>query len=332
MKLYKYSLFLLAGAALFASCDDKEATQPTAAISVDKYVYDVNESMTLRFIGSADNVVVYPGDEDQDYELRDQSNTGLVVNKGLLTYAYQKPGIYHVVCVATNHEDAGKSFLQDTTSVWIKVIDEVVDIDKLSATAVIYDEVYADQINDTDWMLPIPRKLRYNKKDVTVNLKKQKLGFYIESSTTTVETRDLDDETSEYGLHNSSKYYDLEKNLHIRTTSSSGMTREYNLFTLNYGEFKTISIGGVTGKLERTEYDYSYYWVDAELPADGVRTALPVEFTLYDPETEKVYVGDKEVNSGDVFDFTEPVTFRFVVTEPGREHIKVESTCVVTVN
>jgi len=43
MKITKYPIMLLAGvAAMFASCDDKEATQPTAAISVDKYHYEVN--------------------------------------------------------------------------------------------------------------------------------------------------------------------------------------------------------------------------------------------------------------------------------------------------
>ena len=84
MKFQKFPIFLLAGAALLlASCEDETAEQPTAAISVDKYKYEVNESMTLRFIGNADNVVVYPGDQNHDYELRDQSNIGLVVNKGI---------------------------------------------------------------------------------------------------------------------------------------------------------------------------------------------------------------------------------------------------------
>lgn len=316
---------------MFASCDDKEATQPVAAISVDKYVYDVNESMTLHFIGNADNVVVYPGDESQDYELRDQSNTGLVVNKGLLTYAYQKPGVYHVVCVATNHEDAGNSLLTDTTSVWVRVIDEVVDIDKLSAPAVIYDEVYATAVNAEDWMLPLPRKLRYNKKDVTVNLKKQKLSFYIASATTTVEARVMENEEDEYTLHTKNTTYNLEDNWHFRTTSSSGMTREYNLFTLNYGEFKTFKLAGVTGKVERTEFDYSYYWIDMQVAEGTDLTSLPVDFTLYDPDTEKVFVGDREIASGDAVDFTEPVTFRFEVIKPGRPDVKVESTCVVTV-
>lgn len=329
MKLYKYSLFLLAGAAMFASCDDKEATQPTAAISVDKYVYDVNESMTLRFIGNADNVVVYPGDEKQDYELRDQSNSGLVVNRGLLTYAYEKPGIYHVVCVATNLEDAGRSVMVDTTSVWVTVVDEVVDIDGLAATFTYY-EIPGTAVNATDWMLALPRKFRYNNKDVPVNLKKHKLNFDIASTTTTVEMRTLENEDEEYTLYTANGSYNLENNLHLLTTSSSGMHREYNLFTLTYGEFKTFSLAGVKGTLDRSEFDYSLISINMTLPAGTDLQAVPVEFTLYDDAAEKVYVGDQEIHSGDVLDFTEPVTFRFVVTKSGYEHVKAESTCVVT--
>lgn len=315
---------------MFASCDDKEATQPTAAISVDKYVYNVNESMTVRFIGNADNVVVYPGDAKQDYELRDQSNTGLVVNKGLLTYAYEKPGTYHVVCVATNTEDAGKSVMVDTTSVWVRVIDEVVDIDGLSATFTYY-EIPGTAVNDTDWKLALPRKFRYNKKDVPVNLKKHKLVFNIASVTTEIGMRTLENEEEEYTKYSTNGSYNLENNLHLKTTSSSGMHREYNLFTLSYGEFKTFTLAGVKGTLVRSEFDYSYSTIDMTLPSGTDLTALPVNFTLYDPANEKVFIGDQEINSGDAVDFTEPVTFRFVVTKPGYEHITAESTCVVTV-
>ena len=190
MKITKYSIMLLAGvAAMFASCDDKEATQPTAAISVDKNHYEVNESMQLRFIGNADNVVVYPGDETHDYELRTEANSGLVVNKGLLTYAYQKPGIYHVVCVATNHEDAGNSLLSDTTSVWVTVTDDVNTIKDVSVNVLNINEVYADLMNDKDWRLALSRKVLYKGKDVNVALRNQRLSIYQDSPSASVVVR-----------------------------------------------------------------------------------------------------------------------------------------------
>lgn len=77
----RYIFPLMAFALVMASCEDDKAEKPTAAISIDKTTLEINESMMVRFHGSADNVVVYTGDTDHDYELRDQSNTGLVVNK-----------------------------------------------------------------------------------------------------------------------------------------------------------------------------------------------------------------------------------------------------------
>lgn len=331
MKSLRYPLLLSVVTLALTGCSDNEAEQPTAAISVDKTEYEINESMTLRFVGSANDVVVFPGDEDHDYELRAESNTGLVVNKNLFTYSYSRPGVYHVVCVASNNDDFGKSLLSDTTSVWIRVTDDNTAITSISDPSVLYDEVFAKAINDTDWLLAIPRKVRYNKRDVNVNLRRQRLNIEGASSAMTIELKDLADDAAEYAEYNSRTNYNLEQNLAIRTHSSSGLSRDYRLYTLNYGEFNTFTAAGVKGTIVRTEYDYSYYTIDIEAAAGTDLGAVPVTFTLYDSNTEKVYVGDREVHSGDVLDFTGPVTFRFVVSEPGNDAIKLESTCVVTV-
>ena len=58
--------------AAFTACEDDEATQPHAAMSVGKYIYDTNETMKIHFTGSAENVVIYTGDTDHDYELRER--------------------------------------------------------------------------------------------------------------------------------------------------------------------------------------------------------------------------------------------------------------------
>ena len=107
--MIKNSLFLLYSlsiAWLLAGCadDNQEARQPKVEVSVDNRQLTVNESMTLRFGGVADQVVVYTGDKDHQYELRDSSNTGFVVNKQLFTYSYATPGTFKVVCVATTYD------------------------------------------------------------------------------------------------------------------------------------------------------------------------------------------------------------------------------------
>lgn len=320
MKRYIFPL-LMAGV-LFVACEDDTATQPTAAIYVDNATVDVNESVTIHFSGSADNVVVYTGDEEHDYELRDQSNYGLVVNKGFMTYSYSTPGVYKVVCVATNHEDVGRSLLSDTCSVYIKVIDDITEIEKLSAPQMLYDEVFATQVNDVDWLLPLPRKIRYKTSNPSVSLS-QKLKFYIPSLTTEVY---IDGE-----VFDSNKRYNLADCHEIQTRSHEGSVRNYKLHTLNYGEFKTFSLAGVSGTIDRTEYDYSYYEINLELPAGTDVTALVPEFTLY-AENEVPYIGDRLQQSGvTTVDFTNPVTYRFVVTDADNPDVKLESTCVVTV-
>ena len=332
MKITKYPIMLLAGvAAMFASCDDKEATQPTAAISVDKYHYEVNESMQLRFIGNADNVVVYPGDENHDYELRTEANSGLVVNKGLLTYAYPKPGVYHVVCVATNHEDAGNSILSDTTSVWVTVTDDVNTIKDVTVSVLNINEVYAELMNETDWRIALPRKVRYNKKDVNLSLRNQRLAIYQDSPSATVKLKEAGASDDEYKQNTYTTKYDLAKVFDIRSTAGSGGVRDYRLYTLYYGEFKSFKLAGVTGKVERNEYDYSTYVIDMEVPAGTDLTAVAPEFTLNDPATEKVFIGDEEQVSGTPVDFTSPVTYRFVTSHADNPAITVEAICKVTV-
>lgn len=326
----KYLGILAAASVVFTACDDKEAAPAKAAIAIDKTDLEVNESMVVHFTGDAENVVIYPGDESHDYELRSSNNSGLVVNKGLFTYSYPTPGRYKVVCVATNHEDAGRSLLSDTCSVWVNVTDDVTEIEKISAPAVLYDEIFATRVNAADWLLPIPRKIHYKTSNPSVNLKKQKLRFYINSTSTTVEIKPEGAPDSDYALFNETVQYNLEQTYDIRTTSHEGTTAAHRLYTLNYGEFKTFKAAGVTGQITRTEYDYTYYEINMEVPAGTNLKTLAPEFTLYG-DNEKVYLDGNEAASGTPTDFTSPVTYTFEVTSPTNPAVKVESTCVVTV-
>ena len=308
---------------LFSACEDVEVLQPHAAVSVegDQYVYDINETMEVHFIGQAENVVIYTGDSTHNYELRDQSNYGLVVNKGLFTYSYQTPGNYKVVCVATNHGDAGSIIKTDTCSFMVRVVDDDTTIERLSAPRVIYDEVFADALNDTDWLLSLPRKILYNGADRNLSLN-QRLKFYINSSSTSVF---IDGEA-----FSETANYDLEQVLDITVRSYEGTERPYRLYTLNYGEFETFEMLGVAATLTRSEFDYSTIEINLEVPAGSDLSAVAPTFTLY--ENTKVYVGDAEQVSGTTtHDFTQPVTYRFVASHPDNPDITIESTCVVTV-
>lgn len=305
-----------------ASCSDDKATQPTAAFTVDANRVEVNQSVTVRFTGNADNVVVFPGDQGQDYDLIKENNTGLVVNKGLFTYAYSTPGTYKMVCVATNHADEGMSLLSDTCSTWIRVIDDATEIEKISAYPVVRDEIFATQCNDADWLMAFPRKMRYQSGNPAVTLSR-KLKFYTASQSTAVLVGGEP--------YSASKSYDLSAVLDITTRSHEGTERAYKLHTLYYGEFKTFAVAGVKGTIERDPFNYNNYVMNITVAEGTDLSALKPEFTLF-ADNEKVYIGNEEQSSGvSVVDFTKPVTYRFVTTSTENPQISVESTCVVNI-
>ena len=323
----KTHIFLigLAAAAMtgFASCDNEEAAVPEAKIEIEKNPLEVNESMEVRFVGAADNVVVYPGDTGHDYDLRNESNSGLVVNKGLFTYSYTTPGIYKVVCVATNHAQEGSIVLTDTCSMYVKVIDDCTEIERLSAPQVLYDEVFAEPLNTTDWLMPLPRKIRFKTSNPAVSMS-QKLKFYIASTSTRIL---IDGED-----FNSGKKYDLNVTHDVRTLSDEGTYRDYRLYTLNYGEFESFSVAGAEATVERSEFDYSHYEINLKVPGDTDLSSLKPVFTLFSGN-EKVYVGETPQISGETaVDFTSPVTYRFIVTHPENPSVTLESECVVTIS
>lgn len=333
MKLQKLSIFLLAAAAMtFASCsDDKTADPATAAINVDKNDLSVNESVTIRFLGSAERVVIYPGDEGQDYELRNQANSGLVVNKGLLTYSYSQPGVYKMVCVATNEKDAGNSVMSDTCSVWIKVTDKINTIKGVSVNVLNRNEVAYELVSDSEWAVALPRKVRFNGKDVNFALKSQSILVSLDSPSGSVLIKEDEQPEESFAKISKTKKYNIGKVLNLRSFSGSGDQRDYNLYCFYNGEFKTFKLAGVTGSLLRNEFDYATTTIDIEVPAGTDLTSLAPQFTLNDPANEKVFIGETEQTSGTPVDFSSPVTYRFVSNHPDKPTLTAESFCVVTV-
>lgn len=323
MKTLKKTLFLLLATVAFTACNNEdEATQPSAAIRIEQESYNINESMTVHFTGNAENVVIYPGDTGHDYELREKSNTGLVVNKGLFTYAYSKPGVYKVVCLVTNHSNEGKVVLRDTCSAYVRIKDDVTEIERISAPAVLYDEVFAERLSGNDFVLRLPRRLQYMGKQANVVLK-QKVRFYIPSETSEISINGA--------AYNSTTKYDLASTLNIQVKSYEGSIADYKLFTLNYANFKTFKVLGKTSKIVYSEYDYSTYAMNITVPAGSDLTAVAPEFTL-NADNEKAYIdGVEQVSGVTMVDFTNPVTYTLVTTSKENPDVKAETTFVVTV-
>lgn len=275
--------------------DNQEARTPQAMVEVDKQHLEVNESMTIRFTGVADQVVVYTGDKDHQYELRDSSNTGLVVNRGVLTYSYAVPGTFHVVCVATTYDTyMGGGLKTDTTGLDIVVTDDVTTIDAIYAT--VTPNVYVAVATGDDWVMCLPEKQLYNGREMTVNAARQRLSIEAGSDSAKVY---IDGE-----LYVSKNYYALNADHEIRVVSGSGTEKVYRFYGMIYPEFKTLTIGGGEAVLTR-----SAYYQDL-LTYRGTGTTL--EFTLDDDV--RLLADGKEVASGSTI--RSDATYTLVRTHP----------------
>ena len=174
--------------------------------------------MEIHFTGVADQIVVFTGDKDHQYERRDSSNTGFAVNKGLFTYSYHTPGTFHVVCIASTYDTyLGKSLKTDMYSFDVTVTDDVNTIDAISAT-VTPNVYYAQLIGDDTWVMRLPQKQLYNNREIAVNASRQRLNLSIESDSAKV--------TIDGEPYNSRTYYALNADHAIRVVSASGFVHD----------------------------------------------------------------------------------------------------------
>ncbi len=298
------------------------APTPNIQVAINKTQLEINESMELSFTGTADQVVVYTGDESHDYELRSQSNTGFVVNKGRFSYSYSTPGTYKVVYIASTYTERATDLKQDTCSFYVQVIDDHTEIQRLSCPQVIYDEVFAEAIDDTNWLMRLPRKIKFSTSTPSVSLS-QRLDFDLASDSTKVYLNGVE--------WVSTKKYDLSSPIDIKVVSDFGSTRDYKLYTMQYPEFETFSIAGVEGTIGRNEFDYSDYTMTVTLPAGTDVSNIAPVFTTYS-ENEKVYLNNQEQHSGSsAANFTDGVTYTLRSTIEGMPSMVTESTFKVNI-
>jgi hypothetical protein len=308
---------------LVFSCEEEIKTLQLEA-SINKDLLTINESMVIDFAGSiADNIVVYPGDDMQNYDLRDQSNTGLVVNKKLFTYSYSVPGVYKVVCLASTSGDMATDLKFATCSFTVNVIDDQTEIDRISCPQIIRDEVFAGKQAGDEWLMVLPRSVIYNNREQNILLS-QRLRFFIQSDSTKV-------------LVNGNSYsattaYNLSSPVDILVKSDFGTERPYKLYTINYPRFDSFQLLGVNGTAALDEFNYDTYVMNVTLPLGTNVSSLIPEFTSYSP-SEKVYIGNAEQISGaSTVDFTQEVTYRLVSTLPDKPEMQAESTVTVKIN
>jgi len=322
MKITVKTLFGICFFLFIYSCKNEEVKAPFAEMIVNKTLLTVNETMTINFIGVADQVVIFTGDDMHNYDLREESNTGLVVNKNLFTYAYSVPGEYKIVCIASTYNDLAINLKIDTCSYIVKVIDDITDIENISCPQIVYDEVFAKKMENDEWLMVLPRRIKYGNYTPAISLT-QRLRFYIQSDSTKVFING--------NAFTDTSRYNLNFPLDILVKSDYGTERNYKLSTINIPEFATFSINGVVGTLVRNEFDYNTLIMQVNLPVGTDVNNIVPEFTTTSP-SEKVYIGNTEQISGtSKVNFSNEVIYRLVSTLPDNPAILVESIIVINV-
>ncbi len=323
----KHTVNMIIGAciALFmtACADDNQlARTPVASFSISSTQLEINQSIELRFNGVADQVVVYTGDKDHVYSLRNENNTGVVMNKGLLTYSYSVPGNFHVVCIASTYDTyMGGGLKKDTTEFDVTVTDDVTTIDKLysNITPNVY---YAELVNNTDWVLRVPSKQLYNNKEIKLNAAKQRLSFTIASDSTSLMV-----DGAKYATSN---YYNLTAVHDIHVVANSGTTRDYKLYTLIYPEFNSFSANGVNAVLTRNAYYQDLQTYTITLPKGTNVSSVVPQFGV--DSDVKFYADGVEVTSQTPIDLSNNnVTYTLKRVLDGHPDITATSRIVLSV-
>lgn len=307
---------------LVSACAEEKLTMPAASVEVAKTVYGINESVVFNFTGQAQQVAIFPGDKAHNYDLFESGgNTGFVVNKGSFSYAYKQPGTYKVVVVASNYAEGAVNMLKDTTSVMIQVIDDDVTIKSLSCPRVLYDEIAAVSVNDTDWLMRLPQKILFRGQQATIP-STQRLAVKLASDSTVLLVDGLG--------FSATKSYQLNNPLTLSLTAHAGNVMDYMLYMLRLPEFSVFKLAGVNGVLTRSEFNYDKMTMTVTLPAGTDKTGLVPEFTL--SQGQEVFVNDLLITSAvSVIDFSSPVVFRLRNTYPGKSHLIAETEVTVSV-
>ncbi len=288
-RMSRWMLFIALSAALctqFASCsdDNEPARTPVAQITVSKTQLKLNESMEIDFTGVADQVVVFTGDPGHDYTLRDSSNTGYVVNKGIFTYSYATPGTFHVVCVASTYDSyMGSGLRQAVTEFDMTVEDDVTTIDQLYST-ITPNVFYAERLDGDMWVLRLPEKQVYNGREIAVNAKRQRLTITVASDYSAVA---VDGEP-----YLAKNYYDLTSQHTIRVESHAGSVRDYRLLPLIYPVLKGLMADGTS-----VSPTYDAFYQDVQTYALPVGNQQ-VQLSFDEQENVKFYADGAEINSG----------------------------------
>jgi len=290
----------------FVSCtsDNEEARTPIASVQVNKTNLKVNETMEIVFTGVADQVVVFTGDNMHEYAKRAESNTGVPVSKGFMTYSYSVPGTFHVTVIASTYDTyLGDNQKIDLYEFDVTVVDDNTTIETIYSVNTLNTYI-AQMVDEKDWVICLPNKQvnSASGKEVTFNPGKQRLTFTVGSDSTKVYINGAEYKTN--------AYYNLKQVNDIHVVANSGDTRDYRLIGLVFPELANPKAGENTLKQVRDAFNpdlLTYVY-----PADADVSDVELTFTLDDNVI--LLRNGQAVESGTSLNLTDEATYTLVRT------------------
>ena len=323
MKKFIYIL-VLPISFLFVSCDKDDLVEPVASFTMSATEASINETVTFTYTGtSAEQVVVFTGDEGHDYALKNKGNSGLVLNKGILTYSYKKAGVYNVVLIATNYNERAEDMVYSIDSAQIVINDDNVELRSVSLRKDMYlKELYAQMINDNTLLFAVPYKVRVSNRDIAVSMNKQRVNIEPMSSSAVVEVNG--------GEYSENTSYDLTQPFEITVYSPSGDSKTYHSEVMHYPVFESFSIAGIDGAVAYSDYYFDKTFITVELPAGTDVSQLTPLFSSADAKQISID-GQEQVSGETVVDFTAPVVYTLTTWKDDDQSVSAESTVEVSV-
>ena len=309
---------------LFTSCsDDESITRPQAAFTVSAAEVEVNQTVTFTYTGSdARQVVIFPGDEGHDYDNVNNGSTGLVMSKGIGTYAYKKAGVYRAVCVATNYGKEGKGDLFSIAETVVTVSDDDCRLRSVTLQKDLYNKELAATVTSDHVLIALPQKVNVNNRDIAVKANAQRIAIETMSAGATLlwNGEAFDDKAK----------YDLTAENVITVTAASGLQKSYPVYLIAYPAFEQYSIAGVKGTVSFSPYNYERSFVAVTLPKGTDLTQLTPDFVSADAQTI-IAGGEPQTAGTSTLDFTSPVTYRLANRLEAHPEITCESEVIVSV-
>lgn len=321
MKKYLFYILL---PLLAASCDDDDkVVMPEASFTMSADEVSIYETVTYTYTGSpSTQVVVYPGDPGHNYDLKEEGNSGFVVNDGVATYAYKVPGTFDVVVVATNYDKFGGESMMNIARKTITVKDDENELRSLSLRRDLYNKELPANIEGNDIILAVPEKVRISNRDIAVSLKAQRLEVVTMSANASVLIDDAP--------FVSNTKYNLTAPLALSVVAASGDRRDYTIHAMSLPSFSAFAVGSAKGTVAFSDYDFDRSTVTVTVPAGTDLTAVVPTFTAAAAKRIRIN-GVDQVSGTTAVDFTEPVVYELTNWEDGNESMSCTSYVTVTV-